>query len=283
MCFAALPAHAKSDVYVGLNVHKTTVKRWTKVVNLSTFKSDTWIWNLPGKDQYHKNGRRDTILTVPDTAYPEDITLVVWFHGLGGFSEKGFIKRILPQVETLVAGGHSFAIAIPEMPWSTNTSTPRGRQGRVWKNAGELERYIADLREHLETWALIKHGKPLGELRLVFVGHSAGGSAIMSAAREGGLCRVKPEAVIWSDASYGYWLDRTMSSCVKSLDTQLHILVRKWDKPHKSAERVMKSLKRSSTPIVPDIRYQVLDRKQWTHSKIGNNVFTLTDVFPPGC
>ncbi len=283
MCMPAQSAHAEADIYVGTNVHKPTVKRWLAAASSASFDSITWIWNLPEKDRYHKNGRRDTLLTVPDTAVPEHITVVVWFHGLGGYTEKGFVKRILPQMETLVAGENSFALAIPEMPWSINTSTPRGRQGRVWQKPEELKKYVDDLKEHLETWAIIKHGKPLGDMRLIFVGHSAGGSAIMSAAREGSLCKVQPDAVIWSDASYGSWLDKTMSSCVKNLDTQLHILVRKWDKPHQSAERVMKAVRRRSPPPVPDIRYQVLDRKKWTHSRIGNNVFSLTDVFPPGC
>ncbi len=42
----------------------------------------------------------------------------------------------------------------------------------------------------------MKHGKAIGNVRIVFVGHSAGGSAIMAAAKEGGLCRVAPEAII---------------------------------------------------------------------------------------
>lgn len=276
-------AYAEADVYVGAGVYNTTAMRWGKAAGGATFDSISWIWNLGVDDRNHKNKRRDTLLVVPNTAIPEDITLVVWFHGCNGFSQKTFSNRIIPQMEELVTRENSFALAIPEMPWSTNTTTKCGRQGRVWNKSGSLEKYIDDLKLHLNTWAILKHGTPLGNVRLIFVGHSAGGSAIMAASREGGLCSLQPEAVIWSDASYGYWLDSTMKSCVRNLDTQMHVLVRKWDKPHKSAERVMKSLRRLSTPSMPDVRYQVLDRKQWTHGRIGNSVFMLTDVFPPGC
>ena len=105
----------------------------------------------------------------------------------------------------------------------------------------------------------------------------------MSASVEGGLCKLKPEAIIWSDASYGYWLDRSVNTCIKDTNTQLHILVRKWDKPHKNAGRAMKKVKRMGPLFKPTVLYQVLDRRKWTHGKIGNSVFTLTDVFPLGC
>jgi len=276
-------AHAESEIYVDSGVYKTTVKRWTKAVNSASLNSVSWVWNMGIKDRYHKNGQRDTILIVPAAAIPEDITLVVWFHGCNGFSQKTFSNRLMPQIISLVESGNSFAVAIPEMTWSTNTSTKCGRQGKVWNKPGEIEKYVASLKARLNTWATITHGASLGNVRIVFVGHSAGGSAIMSASREGGLCKLKPEAVIWSDASYGYWLDSAWNSCIKNLDTQLHILVRKWDKPHTSAKRVIKTIRRSSTLPNANVRYQVLDRKIWTHGKIGNSVFELTDVFPPGC
>ena len=279
-------AYAVAKVYTGVDVYNPTVSKWEKAARNASFDSVSWIWSLGTPDRKHKNGSRDTILMVPDTAIPDNITLVVWFHGLGGFRKGTFEKRIIPQIENIVEDGHSVAVAIPEMPWSINTTTPRKRQGQVWKRPGELERYIASVKEHLETWSIITHGVPLGPVRLIFVGHSAGGSAIMSAAKEGGICRLKPEAIVWSDASYGHWLDRTWKSCVKDLeDSELHVLVRKWDKPHKNAERVRKLWRRSRSAPGQNIEvhYHVLSRKYWTHSRIGNNVFRITALFPPGC
>ena len=286
MCLPAQKALASAEVHIGTNTHGPSVKRWVRSIDTAPFRSTSWIWNLEAKDKLHKNKRRDTILVVPEAATPEDITLVVWFHGLGGFGEKTFSKRIIPQISYLVGRGNSFAMAIPEMPWSVNTSTKRGRQGRVWAKPGELERYIKDLKEHLEVWALMKYGKPMGNIRVVFVGHSAGGSAIMTASKEGGLCRVAPDAIIWSDASYGHWFDSAWNGCIKGLgpDTEVHILVRRWDKPHKNAERAMRAVRRAGRRDTgPSVLYQVLGRKRWSHGRIGNNVFLLTDIFHPGC
>ena len=275
------PAHAEAEVFIGNGVYKPTENRWTSSVKNAAFSSVTWIWNLGVKDRKHKNGSRDTILMVPKTSIPSDITLVVWFHGCGGFSKKTFANRLVPQLETLVDQGNSLAIAVPEMPWSTNTSTRCGRQGRIWTKPRSLEIYVESLKEHLETWALITHGEALGTVRIVFVGHSAGGSAIASAAKEGSLCRLAPEAVIWSDASYGSWLDKAWKGCIANADIDLHVLVRKWDKPHKNAERLIKSTRQRKHRA--RILYQILSRKKWRHGDIGNSVFSLTDVFPPGC
>lgn len=281
----AYPVQAAGNVYTGLGVYKPTVNRWSTAVQSASFSSDSWIWSLGKVDKKHKNKSRDTILMVPEKSIPDDITLVVWFHGCSGFSQRTFSKRIVPQIESIVADGHSVAIAIPEMPWSINTSTKCSRQGRVWNKSGELRAYVQDLREHLEAWAIIKHKKTLGSVRLVFLGHSAGGSALMSAAKGGGLCRLNPESIIWSDASYGYWLDTAWKSCIKDANTELHVLVRRWDKPHKNAQRLQRAWKRirNSSSANVNVHYYVLDRKLWKHSDIGDNVFDITKLFPPGC
>ena len=279
--FLTTSVHAETEVYVGPNVYKPTVKRWENAVKNANFRSVTWIWSLGVRDRKHKNGSRDTILMVPEVSNSSDITLVVWFHGCSGFSQKTFTNRLIPQIETLVKQGNSLAIAIPEMPWSINTSTRCKRQGRVWRSPGDLEKYVDSLREHLQIWALVTHKAALDTVRIVFVGHSAGGSAIASAAKEGSLCRLAPEAVIWSDASYGSWLDKAWKGCISKIETDLHVLVRKWDKPHKNADRLIKSTR--GRDFKATILYQILNRKKWKHRDIGNSVFSLTDVFPPGC
>ena len=276
LLIVSLQARAEGKVYTGLDVYSHTVSRWSKAVTGASFDSDTWIWNLK-KDNKHKNKSRDTLLMVPTTAIPDDITLVVWFHGCGGFSQKTFSKRIIPQMSYAISRGSSVAIALPEMPWSTNTSTRCGRQSQVWQRPGELEAHIDDLKEHLETWAVINHGRSLGTVRLVFVGHSAGGSALKSAAKEGGLCRLKPKAVVWSDASYGSWLDRAWHGCLKNASTDLFVLVRKWDKPYKNAERMMRKLRKYEGPA--RVHYRVLDRRRWTHGRIGCNALIMTRAF----
>ena len=276
-CFAGSATYAEKGVY------KPSIVRWNKAMSNAQYSATTYIWNTGVKDLRHKNRSRDSILMIPSSAIPDSLTLVVWFHGCNGFSEKTFNKRIISQMNDVVAGGNSVAVAIPEMPWSTNTSTKCGRQGTAFSRSLELKKYIKSLKLRLNRWSQNNDGVPMGTLRLVFVGHSAGGSALKAAAAEGSLCALRPEAIVFSDASYGHWLDKTWKSCVKDVGTSLHILVRKWDKPHKNAERVIRRINDRQFMPNTDVHYQVLDRRKWTHGKIGENVFMLTKLFPPGC
>jgi hypothetical protein len=274
---------AKSKTYIGADVYNRTAKRWTNAVQSENFESISWIRNIGTVDSKHKNKRRDNILIVPTSSRPDDITLIVWFHGLNGFSKKTFSKRIMPQIRQAVKDGNSLAVAIPEMPWSINTQTPRKRQGRVWRRPAELRKYVETLKKQLNTWSQDSHGVPIGTIRLVFVGHSAGGSALMAAAKEGSLCQLQPESIVFSDASYGRWLDISWKSCIRDIDTDLHVLVRKWDKPHKNAKRIMKYIRPGRRSANVSIFYQILNRQNWSHGQIGDSVFNLSDIFPPGC
>ena len=272
----------KTHVNVGFAAYEATTKRWEKALSKASFSSSSWIWSITSNDFKHKNKSRDAILIVPDTSDSESITLVIWFHGLNGFGKRTFEKRLIPQLNDLVENGNSIALAIPEMPWSINTSTPRGRQGRVWRKKGELTNFIDQAKNRLNEWSETKHGERINNFEIVFVGHSAGGSALMSASEEGSLCSNKPKAILWSDASYGSWLKRAFEGCMKSLsqDQEVHILVRKWGKPHRQAEKVLGSKK---SKINLKILYNVLNRKYWKHSEIGDNAILLTDIFPSGC
>ena len=58
-------AHADHEVYVEPGAYNVSVKRWSDTISNATFDSDTWIWNLEKKDRLHKNGNRDTLLSIP--------------------------------------------------------------------------------------------------------------------------------------------------------------------------------------------------------------------------
>ena len=276
-------SQASAKVFVSDNVYEKTEQRWRNAVAALSFKSQSWVWSLGKKDVKHHNGSRDSILLVPDATKPDDLTLVVWFHGCSGFSSKTFKKRILPQIEKVVADGNSVAIAIPEMPWSINTSTRCGRQALVWRRPGELERYVKTLKTKLALWAMHTYNLPLVHVRIVFVGHSAGGSAIASAAVEGSLCRLNPENVVWSDSSYSNWLKRSWDGCLKDAEnTTISILVRKWDIPYNRTRKFMRRILKLRK-VKPELKYKIINRKDYTHTKIGHNALELADIFPPGC
>lgn len=280
MTGAALVSH-NLDSEIG--TYKKTPQRLGKVLNELNLESASYVYRSRYNgfsDRRHYNRHRDTALIVPAEAVPQDLTLVVWFHGLGGFSEKTF-RRVLRQVKALTKAGHSVAVSIPEMPWSTNTNTKRSRQGRVWEYPGDFSNFISESKDKLDGWARSNHNTSISNLRIVIVGHSAGGSAISSAAQEGGLCDVAPSNIIWSDASYGFWLNQAWDGCLSNLDTKIQLLVRKWDKPHVRASNFLKSTKLEG--LEERIDYQVLDRKRYRHGDIGDNALILSEAFVPGC
>jgi hypothetical protein len=242
--------------------------------------STAWVYRSSHngwKDRSHHNKRRDNVLILPDTSTRE-LTLIVWFHGLGGFSEKTF-RRVSRQLDQVVDNGHSVAVAIPEMPWSINTKTKRSRQSQIWRKKGSFKSYVEDTIKILKWHYLIMRGEGLDVVDIVVVGHSAGGSSIASASVEGGICDLNVSNVVWSDATYGSWLKRAHRGCLgrTNEDIKTIILVRKWDKPYHRARRFLKSLKNHSYD------FRVLPRKRYRHSRIGNEALLLSDLFPVGC
>ena len=257
-----------------------TVQRWSRAVVSNSLESSSYIFPWRA-DRLHSNGHADTILMIPDSAVPDQITLVIWFHGLYGFTERTFKDRILPQIKTLSQeDGHSLAIAMVEMPWSINTRTPSKRQGKIFRTPGHLLGLVDEL---MGRMAAHFYGRGEGRLmsapRIAVVGHSAGGSALMSAAEAGDLCEIVPDRVVWSDASYGPWLKRAWTGCLKDAEeTKTEVIVRKYDTPWK---RAVQHVRRVGEP--PNFQLKVLDRREWTHRKIGDNVLWLSKIFGPGC
>jgi hypothetical protein len=239
-----------------------------------------WIGSLRGGghfDSLHKNGRRDTIIYAPPNAnFAKPMTLIFWWHGLGGFSEREFTKRILPNVAHLSLQKKNFVLIISELAWSTNTKTPHGRQGRVWTGS-KTENFK---RYYFETLrAVFRHIMPkdvcnqigtcgFSPASVVIIGHSAGGSAIKSAAKSGSLDIVQPNRIIFSDAGYGRWTDGAWNYHAKNYPgCEFVLLVRKWDKPYRHTIRF---LKRFRGNIPENIYLTVFSRRRFTHTDIGD-------------
>ncbi len=103
---------------------------------------------------------------------------------------------------------------------------------------------------------------------IVIIGHSAGGSAIRSAARSGHLDIIQPNRIIFSDAGYGRWTDGAWIHHVKDHSgCEFVLLVRKWDTPHR---HTMRFLKRFGRSIPSNIHLRIFSRREFTHSSIGN-------------
>ena len=267
--------------------YKPTIKRWHQSMKSVGVQGTCWIGPLLGGgyiDKKHRNGRRDTIIfSPPNVNFSKPVTVIFWWHGLGGFSEKEFTKRILPNVAHMSLQGKNFVLVVSELAWSRNTGTPRGRQGRVWRGYNTSDNLNVYYKEVLRTVA--SHIVPkhvcaqrgwcgFSPANIVIIGHSAGGSAIMSAARSGHLDIIQPNRIIFSDAGYGRWTDGAWYHHVRNHPgCEFVLLVRKWDTPHKHTVRFLKRFGRS---IPENIHLKVFSRRKFTHSSIGNQALLWT-------
>lgn len=273
------------------SVYKKTVSRVAASISGFDTEYKAWIFKSAHnglRDNKHKNRSRDNVLIVPKGTPPVagmPITLIVWNHGLGGFSSKTF-NRVMKQFDGIqrLTDNYTFAVLIPEMPWSVNTSTPRTRQGQVWKRKGSFRGIVNEAAEILNVrWKEPSCGLNKN-LEVVVVGHSAGGSAIASASVEGSICGMEDWliGVVWSDASYDSWLEKAyLKGCLKQTGAPHYIVTRKWDRPYHRAKSFEKRIK-----LFPEnYRFDVMPRKTYSHGRIGNEVLLLLSdsLFPEGC
>ena len=160
-----------------------------------------------------------------------------WFHGHYGYvPHRTFEDRTLKQFVPLVKS-KNFIVVIPEMPWSIHTTTPTKRNSLLWFKPGDFMKFVSQVHTVLSTH---NNNQALGKIDYKVVGHSAGGSTIMRLGITGDLCKINPSMVVWSDSSYGIWLDHAWKGCLsKNPQIRVKVLVAKWDSPYKNATRFM--------------------------------------------
>jgi hypothetical protein len=270
--FAPAQLHAGNSLIIAEpSAYARSVKNWTATVAKNGLDGTSWIGPILGNgvgDRKHRNRARDTVLYVPGTTnIQEDTMLVLYFHGLGGFSKREFMKRVGPNLRALSTGGTNFIFVFPELPWSINTTTPRSRQGHVWNGRSDKENIVVFYGGVLNTVRKLTKSREFKPSSVVTVGHSAGGSAIRMAALSGGLDVIQPSKIVFSDAGYGRWTDQAWRGYVKNhSECRLVLLVRKWDRPYRNTIRFLKRFRK-----VPDnIELHVFDRRKYTHTSIGD-------------
>lgn len=221
------------------------------------------------KDRYHKRGRRETIVVIPEgleLARSSDI--IYWFHGLTGFKPKTFKKRLGPQYGWLVREQSWPAVlVVTEMPWSYFTRTQWKRQGKVFRKTDAFYNYTREIESLVVS--RLKTDSSFYFNRII-IGHSAGGSAIASAAKYGGLCRSRPVGVVFSDSTYGNWFEKAWNGCLsaysKNSKVRIMVLGQSFGSPWKNYMRWSKRRKKSRKRVEA-YRLPV----PWTHGRIGNN------------
>tara|TARA_Y100001937_G_scaffold120934_1_gene178932 strand:+ start:12448 stop:13347 length:900 start_codon:yes stop_codon:yes gene_type:complete len=265
----------------GVNIR--VVKEWSDSLNkVSDVGSVTYIRKKSGgKDSLHRVGHRDVIIWVPGTTdLSKAFTVVIWFHGHYGYvPHRTFENRTLKQFVPLAAD-KNFVVIIPEMPWSVHTKTPVKRNSKLWMKPGQFISFVKQVElELIQHWMMQTKTVPISDLRIGkidyrIVGHSAGGSTIKRLAMTGDLCKLEPSKIVWSDSSYGEWLDHAWGGCLKNTKIPVEVFVVRGDSPWRNAKRFMAKFK---TPP-SNVHVHVMKRPRWSHKLIGNNIVNLSGL-----
>lgn len=223
----------------------------------------TWLGFLSGNDeidQLHRAHRRSTLIFHHEEPSAQKHHIIYWFHGMGGYHN--FSDNMFPQIRELVARRKSFTIVEPEMPWSCNASRIDGRQS--WSKLGSFK-VFADA-------ATKQTPPPRGkEIVLVVGGHSRGGKGIRDALSTGGLCDMVPDWVIWSDATYSEWFDKSWASCLKSVPERIEVFYIKGTSTGAFISRLR------DNQHFPFVHLNPLGLP-WYHGKVGNNALLLSKI-----
>ena len=283
MLFAPSYALEANKVFSEPDTNPRVVKEWKlSLSKISKSPSTSYIIKKSGgKDKLHSNGHRDAIIWIPgSTDLSKDFIVVMWFHGHWGYVphrtfEDRTLKQFVPMTDL-----KNFVVVIPEMPWSVHTPTPTKRNSLLWMKPGEFMKFVSQVENVLLSHDEGRLGdatrtkRSLGKIDYRIVGHSAGGSTIKRLGITGDLCLLNPSMVVWSDSSYGRWLDNSWDGCLKNnTSTIIKVFVRKWGRPWESGVRFMSRFQKAPQ----NIEFHVMV-KPWTHKTIGNNVVKLSGV-----
>lgn len=165
----------------------------------------TWFGGMMSngaEDIRHPQGKRDTVIFAPNTTdFSAPVELMYFFHGSAEFGDKhDFSGRFVSVIKKLSAAGRNFVLVIPELFWSADVPKPYWRRysTAIWQGRDNFANF------HLEVLKILKENFS-SKVNIGFVSitaHSAGGSALMAAAKAGQLDTVKPQKITFADATY---------------------------------------------------------------------------------
>ena len=288
----ALFKRVNRETFIEPGSYAPTVKVVKEVVANAGLKGNFYLGRIKGNgysDRLHKGGRRLTFVYIPPHFDPsEPYESFVFFHGLGGFFKKGTsttdsLHYIGNTLQRMDKGGVNYIFVLPEMPWSIYTNTVRGRQHHAFCPRSNGDRCQGSEEENFRVfWSEFKKAfqqrfhVPYDPAVTTFIGHSAGGATLKSVAQSGMFDEIKPEKVVFSDATYGRWLDdyyryfrdkrNTKTILFNLLDyTETH--------PYKRTRRFYSD--RGGQPS--DIQEVIFSQRDgWRHIKIGQNALEMS-------
>lgn len=240
---------------------KQTIEQVERKFNLPI---KTWLGWVQGNDELdilHPACKRLTFIADHHVSFSKVHYMIIWNHGMNGFDKGEFETRTFPQLSKLISRNISFTWVHPELPWSANSKNINAR--RAWQKKDSFYNFVNAATENYKI--------PEQENRFVIVGHSRGGKSIAEASRTGDLCKFKLHYVVWSDASYGRWLDDSWQKCLKDADAKIEVFYIKNTETQASVKRVEKLAKQH-------IKFIGLLFPLWYHRKVGNSIFEISEA-----
>ena len=282
ICSTGMAEPVRHTIVLEKGTYKKTLHKWASALNKSSrHGSTTYIVKKDGgEDKLHVKGHRDSIVWIPDsTDLSSPFKMIIWFHGHWGFVEdRTFVNRTLKQLDPFTSGDKhkNFILVLPEMPWSVHTKTPTKRNSLLWMKKGDFLSFIQQTEETLsEHLRQTNRHSELGDVDYRIVGHSAGGSTIKRIGMTGDLCELNPSMVVWSDSSYGLWLQNAWDGCLKDhRDILVKVFVAKGDTPWRRATQFMGQFQDPPK----NLELHIKKKPRWSHKLIGDNIVKLSGL-----
>jgi hypothetical protein len=259
----ALAPSASFSLECQKGVYQGTVREVAAAEEKFKLPTKTWLGFASGNDEHdplHRARRRSTLVVHHEVTSADLHYVIVWSHGVGGYHK--FSSNMYPQLKELVRRGKSFTLIEPEMPWSCNVSRIDGRKS--WLKPGSFKLLVESALQH----ARLKTKK---NVLLVVGGHSRGGKSIKDSLVRGGLCDMNPQWIIWSDASYGDWLDKAWGTCLRNIPERVEIMCIKGTETCASARGL------SSKDQHFDFVHMKVLGLPWYHGKVGDNALLISE------
>lgn len=246
-------------------VSPTTVGQIKNAENASKLRVWSWVGFVSGNDEFdplHTTKKRSTFIAHNENTDEKTHFVFIWFHGMGGYKQSsfegvfGFLKWLTNEKEL------SYTWIMPELPWSTNVSHIDGRN--AWAKQDSFDLFVKEAIAKAPKLAKKKN------IKYIIAGHSRGGKAIANAAKTGGLCKVNPHWVIWSDSTYSRWLETAWNYCLKDIPVFMEIFYMAGTETQASVKRFEK-INNSKLVEIEGLR------SPWYHGKIGNSAIIMSD------
>lgn len=209
------PSNVVSEEFIflkGTRFSQLKFKKWEKAIRGNGVPGKTWlglVYNNGAEDPENSSGKRDTLIFVPNTTdLVAQLELIYFFHDINEFGDNyDFDKRYSVAVKLLSESNRNFVLVVPELPWSIE-SKKKNRDAWIEKDN------FADF--HSEILSILKqsYSKKINIGLITVIGYGEGGRAVKTAAIKG-FEVVKPQRIIFADASYGDYVDVVWNAYVK--------------------------------------------------------------------